>query len=114
MLLGDKELRSFHIIKPWTRQLSLEEGEEALESWYYEADTPPLDAPPNLSKPATEALGNLFAVIPSEEATFDYSMWVRVTSLTDSYIQLRGSLSVASHAYTAKWRKERGANRIET
>ena len=99
------QLRSFHIKKPWARQQAEEEGGDAVASWGYESDTPPLDQPPPLSTSATEALDTLFKFIPGEDAPFDYGAWDAINTLTDLYIKRVGDLFQAAHGYTAKWRR---------
>ena len=66
-----------------------------------------MDEPPKLNKEAERAPHHAMELVPGEDAPFDYAVWGQIAGATDQLVSSAGSLSVAAHAYTARWRKTR-------
>ena len=107
MLLTDVQLREFSIEEPWAQYNASMHSPDALASWVYENETPALEEPPPCPGYTSGLFGQLFALIPPENAEFDQELWNQISEPTDKIIMETKDMFQTSHRYIARWRAAR-------
>ena len=97
----------FSIAKPLAKLAAEELETVEVEAWSFESETPPLEAPPVLSRSAEMSHVCLLNRVPSETTPFSPILRDTISDSTDSPISQFIDVISAAHAYISRWRATR-------